>query len=403
MKSFSLEPFREFKTRWLNSLRSEVDKYDKDSFLRLDIDEFKTYLKNKYELIPLEIVLNSEVISPPVITKEHFQDRFYGSKETEVYNFTITYNYNGTGELFRVEPNPWQMTGFDIDINSSKSEVSFKFKQYDRDSKKFLDMKKSCFERAFANLENVNKNIIEINRSLDTITDELVNKTKIKYEEENNFFKAINVQVNKDTESIFTPKIIEPIKIPQPVTETSSKKVNVPILDKLIYNDILDVIFSAGKNMESKPSLYISKDEESLRDLFLFLLETRYKGVTATGETFNREGKTDILLKFADDSSNVFVAECKIWHGVSEMNKAINQLFSYLTWRDSKVALILFVKEVNFTNILDKIKKEILTHELAVKFITERGDSSFSYEFHLPQDKEKKVLLEVIAFHFDKE
>ena len=48
--------------------------------------------------------------------------------------------------------------------------------------------------------------------------------------------------------------------------------------------------------MEKKPALYKGKDEEGLRDQFIFVLETRYLSTTATGETFNRSGKTDILL-----------------------------------------------------------------------------------------------------------
>jgi hypothetical protein len=163
------------------------------------------------------------------------------------------------------------------------------------------------------------------------------------------------------------------------------------------------VIYDSGKNMEKKPALYINKDEEGLRDQFLFVLETRYVGTTATGETFNRNGKTDIILKFADDGSNLFVAECKFWHGATEFQKAISQLFDrYLTWRDSKVALILFVQNQNFTNTIDTMLDEATKHPYFKKFIGKRGDSSFSYLFHLSQDNEKNVQLEIMAFHYDK-
>lgn len=107
-----------------------------------------------------------------------------------------------------------------------------------------------------------------------------------------------------------------------------------------MYDDVLTIIYQVGKSWEKKPSVYQGKDEESLRDLLLTFLETRYEGTTATGETFNKNGKTDILLKYVD-GTNLFIGECKFWHGASEFSKAINQLFDrYLTWRDSKVALI---------------------------------------------------------------
>jgi len=175
------------------------------------------------------------------------------------------------------------------------------------------------------------------------------------------------------------------------------------MMAKEMYDDILKVIYDLGKSMEKKPSTYKDKDEEGIRDQFLLVLETRYESTTASGETFNRGGKTDILLKYAKDASNLFVAECKFWHGIAEFHKAISQLFDrYLTWRDSKAALILFVTNKDFTNVINTIQKEIPNHPYFVKTIGIRGETSFSFDFHLPQDEDKIVFLEVIAFHYDK-
>ena len=130
-------------------------------------------------------------------------------------------------------------------------------------------------------------------------------------------------------------------------------------------------------------------------------LETRYEGITATGETFNLSGKTDILLKNASDGTNLFIAECKIWHGEKKLLEAIDQLFNrYLTWRDSKVALILFVRDGNFSAILSTIKNSIPKHHLYVKELGQTNESSLSYIFSFPDDGDKKVYLEVIAFNF---
>ena len=180
-------------------------------------------------------------------------------------------------------------------------------------------------------------------------------------------------------------------------------KQKVPGWGEKMYNDILKVIYDSGKSMERKPALYKGKSEEDLRDQFLFILETRYEGITATGETFNRGGKTDIILKYAKDGSNLFVAECKFWHGSSEFLKAITQLFDrYLTWRDSKAALIVFVKNVDFTSVLETIQAAIKTHLYFTRPTGNRGETSFSYTFCLPQDRDKFVYLEVLVFHYDK-
>ena len=63
--------------------------------------------------------------------------------------------------------------------------------------------------------------------------------------------------------------------------------------------------------MERTPGDYASWLEEQLRDSLLVMLITHYEGL-ATGETFNKGGRDDILVREGD--RNVFVGECK-WLG----------------------------------------------------------------------------------------
>ena len=50
---------------------------------------------------------------------------------------------------------------------------------------------------------------------------------------------------------------------------------------------------------------------------------------------FNNLGHTDIIVR--EDNANLFIAECKIWHGQKQFTDAIDQLFGYVTWRDTEV------------------------------------------------------------------
>ena len=90
--------------------------------------------------------------------------------------------------------------------------------------------------------------------------------------------------------------------------------------------------------IERNPSSFASLDEEAIRDHFLIQLNGHYEG-GATGETFNASGKTDILIR--EGNKNVFIAECKFWRGPKIFADAVNQLLGYLTWRDSKCALLI--------------------------------------------------------------
>ena len=96
------------------------------------------------------------------------------------------------------------------------------------------------------------------------------------------------------------------------------------------------------------------------------MLGTHYDNVT--GETFRNRGKTDIHIPFGDHVA--YIAECKIWHGPKAFLAAIEQLFSYTTWRDTKVSVIVFNKEnKSFENVLQGIKAALDEHAALVRDI----------------------------------
>ena len=64
--------------------------------------------------------------------------------------------------------------------------------------------------------------------------------------------------------------------------------------------------------MELSPHAFHDMGEEDLRSHFLVQLNGAFKG-HATGETFNFQGKTDILIPV--EGKNVFIAEFKFWKG----------------------------------------------------------------------------------------
>jgi hypothetical protein len=173
-----------------------------------------------------------------------------------------------------------------------------------------------------------------------------------------------------------------------------------PGMAQAMYNDIIQTINRAMKSFEHKKSLYSAMGEEDIRDYLISHLEGRYASTTATREALNKSGKTDILIKHSDQT-NLFVAECKFWTGQAEFTATINQLFNlYLTWRDSKAAVIIFVDNVNITPVLATIKATIQSHPYFVRYVKDTDQSSFSYIFHFPHDPGKEVQLEVMIYHF---
>jgi hypothetical protein len=167
-------------------------------------------------------------------------------------------------------------------------------------------------------------------------------------------------------------------------------------LDDEVYDEILRICHDLGVHMERNPSLYEGKGEEALRDMFLLMLSPHFQ--STSGEVFNRKGKTDILIRH--EKTNVFVAECKFWSGETAFHETIDQLLSYLTWRDSLAAILCFNANKQHDPVLRKIGESAPTHPCFVRARPGEGRGFFHFDFHLQNDETRGVRLAVLCFHF---
>jgi hypothetical protein len=124
------------------------------------------------------------------------------------------------------------------------------------------------------------------------------------------------------------------------------------------YAAIVEQLSSARGLLERLPETFSPMGEEALRDLLLVILNNQFG--PAGGEMFSRKGKTDIVI--LRDKGAVFIAECKNWEGVKAFREAIEQLLGYLVWRDTKAALVVFVREKDVTTIAEKALVELSGH-----------------------------------------
>ncbi|MEA2861905.1 MAG: hypothetical protein QOC72_3944 [Methylobacteriaceae bacterium] len=147
--------------------------------------------------------------------------------------------------------------------------------------------------------------------------------------------------------------------------------------------------------MERSPSAFSSIGEESLRQHFLVQLNGRFEGA-ATGETFNYQGKTDILIRSGD--RNIFIAECKFWHGEKGFIETIDQLLSYLSWRDTKAAVVVFNRNKNFGEVLTTMRAAIEKHPHKKSGPVAQSETRFRYVFGNPSDHSREIVITVMAF-----
>jgi hypothetical protein len=147
--------------------------------------------------------------------------------------------------------------------------------------------------------------------------------------------------------------------------------------------------------MELSPHAFFEMGEDGLRSHFLVQLNGAFQG-QATSETFNFQGKTDILIRVG--GKNVFVVECKFWTGKGAFRRTIDQLLSYLSWRDTKAAALVFNRTVAFSKVLKEIAESAPKHEHFKRDLGKTGESTFRYVFGQPKDGNREVMLTVMAF-----
>lgn len=186
---------------------------------------------------------------------------------------------------------------------------------------------------------------------------------------------------------------------PQPPAAAKLPYKPEPVLAEAEYGSILDIMGSMALVMERSPSAFETIAEEDLRQHFLVQLNGQYEG-QASGETFNYQGKTDILVRV--EGRNIFVAECKYWRGEKGHTETIDQIMSYLSWRDTKAAIVIFNRNKGFSEVLEKIKTSTAAHTLCKSGPSVEAETRFRYVFGQKDDPAREVVLTVLAFDVPK-
>lgn len=168
-----------------------------------------------------------------------------------------------------------------------------------------------------------------------------------------------------------------------------------PTLEMDEYEHILSVVANMVLVMERSPHAFKDMKEEDLRQHFLVQLNGQYEG-QATGETFNFQGKTDILIRA--DGKNIFIAECKFWEGPKSLAGAIEQLLGYASWRDTKTALLIFNRGGNFSSVLAKIPDVVKTHPSFKRELSYKLETGFRYAMSHRDDPNRELYLTILVF-----
>ena len=398
------ERFRDIFARITQSIENEKENY----ILNVNQTEYVQHLVKDAQLeIPVihyeDVYADSYEDDIPIEYFSSLYDRFGIEKiKKEIIQFYIP--VSGNVDLLNYSPASTYYLGGGGDFRVNQETISTEFINFDNDGPAI----KKRFDNEVAGIKNnyqsLIKDIQNFNNSLETNINTAFSKRKNQLLSKNNLMSSLGVPLKRknstsNTFSIPKPRLKEKISINKPIVTEKGFKPE-PTLNDESYRHILKVINDVGKNFERMPSVYKGKGEEDLRDHILMTLDPNFELGSASGETFNKSGKTDIQLRY--DSSVVFVAECKFWTGEKGYLKTISQLLNYLTWRDTKASVIIFARQKDFTTILDKVQAVTKTHSNYLSFINNTDENWFNYRFHINGDRNREIKLAVQLYHLPK-
>lgn len=392
----------------LEQITSRVHSEDANYLLNVKEEEYIDHLVSEFTIdIPI-IDFTAMTVSPMekmIPARRHPSAMFFMDDEDKSYKRqVIIYHFPFSGDINVLDfiPNPhilWTQE-FTYDDTPGEEEITFEIINFSNDPEMVKRESGQTIGSLTTQLGHITNQLNGYNSNLKQEITQRVQEQKNDLTKKSDFLSQLGVPIKKKTNlpetfSIPTPKIPRKI-IPRPPATTTEPNPD-PTLDITTYNQILNIIHDLGKAIERMPATYQGKTEEQLRDHFLMYLEPRFEG-SATGETFNKSGKTDILLRY--ENSNAFVAECKYWGGEKLYLETIDQILKYLTWRDSKASIIIFVKNADFSSVIKKVKDVTPTHPNYISYDGEKEETYLSYRVSLNGDRERKIYLTVLLFHF---
>jgi len=385
-----------------NQIVSEINSQSVDYILNVNKTEYISYIKSEYEISPIEIhcdritVSNYETQIPAEQHPHNYIVRSGESYPRDVIKYHLP--FKGDPDLLKVKTSTYARSLNRVTVEEKC--ICFEIINFDLEAENIKQMAEQIVKNIVDLNQDLANDLTDFNASIESIASHAFDKRKQQLLDKSGLMASLGVPIRKssNTPSTFSvpvnrTKVIPSRSKPDVIEQGYTPE---PTLDESIYQQILKIIHDVGKQFERLPSTYANKEEEHLRDHILLILEPNFEGA-ATGETFNKSGKTDILLRH--EGSNIFIAELKFWDGKILYLETITQLLGYLTWRDSKSAVVVFVKNKELSPVLSTIKEITPEHSNYLGFVSEQEEGWYHYRFHINDDENREVQMSVMLFH----
>jgi hypothetical protein len=380
-------------------LAKEIEETDRNTILNASLSDLTDHFVSKFtcDIPRLRLDLAHQLDPQDVpIDVSHDITRFFhddGPHYLQGTAFTLVLPFEGDPDFFGFQPSTFSSSGVRGEVQGST--LVFHHRQLDPDGqavKRDFDQRIAQVQQS---LETQRLDTQDWNAKLPETVRGLLEARKKKTLEALKLAESLEFPVKRREGATYSvPVTRKPVVVDMPKPKVGSYAPE-PELRPEIYEDILRVIKSLSITMERSPSAFASMGEEHLRDHILVSLNGQFEGA-ATSETFNRSGKTDILIRVKN--RNVFIAECKFWDGPKSLTAALDQVLSYLSWRDTKVALIVFNRRKDVSAVLAAIPETVSQHPLCKKQLEYKTEGAFRFLFGQKDDRNRDLILTVLVF-----
>jgi hypothetical protein len=392
----------------LDGLRSkvvhEIDTAEQNYATNVDEEEWVAYLVSTLRVEPLRLHTDRrefEDLGERKVDVRNLPGRLIRDPSrpalVDGYAVRLTVPFDGEPELLQLNPNLFGGTMPVAGVEGSRIYVIYEWPT-DVPRPDLDGMADRLVARMETFLTKANDLVETLNGDLDRLAREAIQRRRERLRETESQLSTLRTPIRRrgDAPTTYAAPGIRRRPAPAPPSTPTAATVSEPVLIDGFYEHIVSVVRAWGTAIERTPAPYREAEEETLRDALLPMLNSHYEG-GATGETFNLNGKTDVLIRAEDRT--VFIAECKWWSGLKALGEALDQLFSYTTWRDTKLALLFFVKNKDITGVIEKARELLGADGRFIAWADAGDDHDLRCLMNWPDDAGITATLQVFFFH----
>jgi hypothetical protein len=385
----------------LEEMRKAVAAMDGNRLLNTSVDDLVTYFEQKFQ-IEIPSLLTEEITVDQRETKidvsrDHSRMFYDRSRSFHITGTEIEVEipFTGEAEAFKVQPTSFTMSPPRAEVRGNV--LVLRIVGTDLNADRVRTEIDQTVNEIQSHLATLRVNAAGLQTQLPNQTRSAIESRRQKLLADNNLVGGLGFKMKPrpGTQQTFVaPEIRKKIAPTLPSASSSPYKPE-PTLSNADYEHILGILQNMVEVMERSPSAFVTMDEESIRSHFLVQLNGHYEG-QATGETFNYEGKTDILVR--SEGRNIFIGECKFWSGPKMLTDTIDQLLGYTSWRDTKVAVVIFNRNKDFSRVLTAISETAKAHSNFKRELVGSTETVFRYCFFHKDDRNRELFLSILAF-----